>query len=239
MVSSPWAASSPPPTRRSRNRRRISGGASGVRRAAPSSRRRAPVFGRASAYPCLADPAEAGSMAGRVNGVAAARVRSFAEGTPPSRSRGKEHDVATLLGKSGIALMIAAVILPFGTESASPAGVPARPTKIVVFGDSLSDTGNAYIGSLHLKAPSPPYFRGRFSNGPIWVEMFARHFGLKAAPALAGGSDFAVGGAKVGSGLDSLPHQADLYLALSIFSRPDPNAVYIIFGGGNDIRRAL
>ncbi len=147
--------------------------------------------------------------------------------------------MATLLGKSGIALMIAAVILPFGTESASPAGVPARPTKIVVFGDSLSDTGNAYIGSLHLKAPSPPYFRGRFSNGPIWVEMFARHFGLKAAPALAGGSDFAVGGAKVGSGLDSLPHQADLYLALSIFSRPDPNAVYIIFGGGNDIRRAL
>ncbi len=39
---------------------------------------------------------------------------------------------------------------------------------IYVFGDSLSDNGNLFTVSGG--PPSPPYFDGRFSNGPVWVE---------------------------------------------------------------------
>lgn len=136
-------------------------------------------------------------------------------------------------------VLTAAWLLLWASRIASATGLPAQPTSVIVFGDSLSDAGNAYLGSLHHRAPSPPYYQGRFSDGPVWVEMVAAHFGLKAEAALRGGTNFAIGGAKVAVGADSLPHQAELYLLLSAFSRPDPGALYVIFGGGNDIRRAL
>jgi outer membrane lipase/esterase len=41
---------------------------------------------------------------------------------------------------------------------------------IYVFGDSLSDNGNIYAASGGALPPSPPYYQGRFSNGPVWVE---------------------------------------------------------------------
>ena len=41
---------------------------------------------------------------------------------------------------------------------------------IHVFGDSLSDNGNLFAASGGAAPPSPPYFDGRFSNGPVWVE---------------------------------------------------------------------
>ncbi len=138
-------------------------------------------------------------------------------------------------------IVCGAVAALFVSLSAGVTGaqVPARPSQIVVFGDSLSDTGNAHIATLHDHAPSPPYYDGRFSNGPLWIEDFAAHFGLAVRPALSGGSNFAVGGAKAGSSADRLPYQVSLYLLLSVFSRPDPHALYVIFGGGNDIRSAL
>jgi phospholipase/lecithinase/hemolysin len=44
-------------------------------------------------------------------------------------------------------------------------------TEIVVFGDSLSDTGNLFayekMMNLPLLPPSPPYYQGRFSNGRV------------------------------------------------------------------------
>ncbi len=69
---------------------------------------------------------------------------------------------------------------------------------LVVFGDSLSDTGNA----------------GRFSNGPVWVEHLADRLGLKLSPSQRGGSNFAVGGARLDprSGLHSLRAQVDAFL---------------------------
>ena len=45
-------------------------------------------------------------------------------------------------------------------------------SEIVVFGDSLSDTGNLNLASGGVFA-GPPYFSGRFSNGPVWVEVLA------------------------------------------------------------------
>lgn len=40
-------------------------------------------------------------------------------------------------------------------------------SRLVVFGDSLSDNGNFYGG---VGLPKEPYFAGRFSNGPVWIE---------------------------------------------------------------------
>ena len=69
---------------------------------------------------------------------------------------------------------------------------------MVVFGDSLSDTGNA----------------GRFSNGPVWVEQLAASLNVALEPSLMGGTNFAIGGAKLDAHSDasSLRAQADLYL---------------------------
>lgn len=69
-------------------------------------------------------------------------------------------------------------------------------SNIYVFGDSLSDTGNlfnltsfaqesqALLGvDLPVIPPSPPYFEGRFSNGPLWVEKLAEELDIDLTPA--------------------------------------------------------
>lgn len=43
--------------------------------------------------------------------------------------------------------------------------------RIVLFADSLSDNGNVYKHSGF--PPSPPYWKGRFSDGPTWAEHVA------------------------------------------------------------------
>src|SRR5215217_7794985 len=82
---------------------------------------------------------------------------------------------------------------------------------VVVFGDSLSDAGNA----------------GRFTNGPVWVEYLAQKLGLPLNPARAGGTNFAVGGARLDprSGDTSLRAQASAYLRTS---RPRGRTLYVV-----------
>ena len=115
----------------------------------------------------------------------------------------------------------------------------AAPTydAIYVFGDSYCDVGNDYIATGGAEPLSPPYYNGRFSNGPIWIEHVAGGMHLPMLPALAGGTDYAFGGAfataTVG-GIPSVPDQVGLYLTATK-GKADPNALYIIEGGGNDI----
>ncbi len=96
-----------------------------------------------------------------------------------------------------IVVMIVAIVGLFGSP------VRADPiTGIVSFGDSLSDVGNISIGSGGTQpSPTTNYYEGRFSNGPVWVEYLAKDLGV-AAPtaALAGGTDYAFGGAQTGTG---------------------------------------
>ena len=107
------------------------------------------------------------------------------------------------------------------------AAVPALPAQyrgIVIFGDSLSDTGNA----------------GRYSNGPVWVEHVAASVGAAAKPSAQGGSNYAVGGARLQGppGSHSLRAQADSFLAAH-GAKLDPRTLYIVYGGGNDLRAAV
>ncbi|MEO1035400.1 MAG: SGNH/GDSL hydrolase family protein [Pseudomonadota bacterium] len=111
-------------------------------------------------------------------------------------------------------------------------------SEFVVFGDSLSDTGNVFWATQFQLPPSPLYFDGRFSNGPVWHEILAERLGAApAAPNLIGGTNYAWGGAETGSGMSlfevpNLGDQIGLYLSMSA---PQPRQLFIVAGGGNDI----
>ena len=127
---------------------------------------------------------------------------------------------------------------------------------IYAFGDSLSDAGNISISTGGTTPVSPPYYKQQygilsgnvFSNGPTWVQNLSIALGLgKLAPSLAGGTDFAFGGAQTGS----TPQNANLpaYAAVSLPAQlsefrtrepnPSANALYTISVGSNDIDTIL
>lgn len=68
-------------------------------------------------------------------------------------------------------------------------------SSLYVFGDSLSDSGNAFVLSGGTSPPSPPYFNGRVSNGPVWVESLAPALGFAYTQA----TNFAIAGAESGA----------------------------------------
>lgn len=79
-------------------------------------------------------------------------------------------------------------------------------TSVIVFGDSMSDTGNVRNATMGAQ-PNTDYYDGRFTNGPVWIEYFAARKGWPAAdlrPSTAGGRNYAFGGAETGSGLSYL-----------------------------------
>jgi phospholipase/lecithinase/hemolysin len=130
-------------------------------------------------------------------------------------------------------------------------------TQMYVFGDSVSDTGNVFDFTGGAIPPSPPYFDGRFSNGPLWVDYLAQDLGLSLTPYSdvafggvipTGGIDFAFAGATTGLDntvyltnpnllppLPGLQQQIGLFTSLvSPNQAADPNALYIVLAGFND-----
>ena len=108
-----------------------------------------------------------------------------------------------------------------------------------VFGDSLSDVGNVYLGSGGSE-PASPYVGGQFSNGPVWVQDLAARLGLPAlTPSLAGGSDYAFGGATTGFPSTNNPLVPNLTQQVDTFfsghaSAPS-DALYTFSIGANDL----
>ena len=101
--------------------------------------------------------------------------------------------------------------------------------RLIVFGNSLSDNGNAYELSQEA-LPPPPYghtysasgqdlgntFPGRFTDGPVWVDYLptvAQALGVQIPPATAyflnpadeNATDFAIAGATSGEFSVSIP----------------------------------
>jgi 3-phytase len=119
---------------------------------------------------------------------------------------------------------------------AANAGLPF--SEVVVFGDSISDTGNAFLFTDGAAAGAP-YFQGRFSNGPVWVEVLARGLGLPApAPSLGGGTNYAWGGAETGSGLSvfgtpNVGLQIEFFLADR--GRLAGDELVVVAAGSNDL----
>ncbi len=136
----------------------------------------------------------------------------------------------------GLAVLAASLACASGPASAY--------TTLFAFGDSLSDAGNLYILDGGFAPVSPPYYEGHFSNGPTWVENLSVKLGLGTlTPSLAGGNDFAVGGAQTGEtpieGANpiDLPGQIGAYALLH--PTPVSGALYTLDIGANDILNSL
>lgn len=136
-------------------------------------------------------------------------------------------------------------------------------TSVVVFGDSLSDTGNfAHVVQAQYGARYPGaafnYADGRFTDATtttgasqayagVWVEQLAAQFAAKPAVknSLDGGTNYAYGDATTANGstvitesgvsitVANMGQQVVTYLATS--PRPTASTLYILFGGGNDL----
>ena len=138
------------------------------------------------------------------------------------------------------ALFVAVAILACAT------GVRAQDyDALVVFGDSLSDSGNVAA----LVPLVPPGSKFTTNPDPIWADIVAGAFGTRALPSAAQGTNFAVGGACVNPNLPCLVNVPligeirlpgiDEQIALHLGTRPDgaadPNALYAILAGSNDL----
>jgi phospholipase/lecithinase/hemolysin len=135
-----------------------------------------------------------------------------------------------------------AVIAALLAWSATPA---SAYTALYSFGDSLSDVGNVFAASFGT-IPAPPYFEGRFSNGPNWVDDLSAKLGfLTPVTASAdGGNDFAVGGAQTGpTSVNSGVPLVDLNYQVQEFKvlnpSPSAGALYTLDVGANDIGNAI
>src|SRR6185312_7898330 len=105
-------------------------------------------------------------------------------------------------------------------------------SKVVVFGDSLSDAGN-----LSLAQGSPTPLRFTTNPGKTAAELVAAGLGSPIQASLLGGTDYAFGGAGVVQGVapvPTLPQQFQMYLAAN-GGHADSNALYQVWGGANDI----
>jgi len=129
----------------------------------------------------------------------------------------------------------------------------------IFFGDSLTDSGfyrNFLIQPSPLVPPNPSNaLVGRFTTNPglVWSEYLANFYGTNAAPAWSltntgtripgTGSNYAAGGATVVPGpgfpptpptsfAPSLTTQVNAYLG---GGAADPNALYTVWGGANDL----
>ncbi len=138
-----------------------------------------------------------------------------------------------------------AAVFLFGSFIAS---VNAGPiSTIYAFGDSLSDAGNIHQLT---GIPTAPYVNGEFSNGPVWVQDLSAGLGLGSLTnSLSGGHDFAYGDAQSGttpvnpvgptSFIDLTGPTGQLAQFHGLHPVADPNALYTIWIGSNDLSSIL
>ncbi len=152
-------------------------------------------------------------------------------------------------------LVAAAAAAALTALSCSALAVPTYSV-LLAFGDSLSDPGNGadlvdagvtpFPSGARQRTPIErdgfvpvlPYETDRLSNGPVWVEQLAQSLGLRADRLSFGGTNFAVGGARLGGdGANTIPAQVDMFLNASPFV--PPGALVTFWGGSNDARDAI
>ena len=127
--------------------------------------------------------------------------------------------------------------------AAAPALAQDSPYSETVFiGDSLTDSGHFRPALIQVVGPSGALI-GRFTTNPglVWSEYLAEFYGTSAVSDNQGGTNYAVGGARTGTDtsgalgpIPSLATQTSSYLT-STGGRADPNALYTVWGGANDL----
>lgn len=137
-----------------------------------------------------------------------------------------------------IKLSLAASALALGLATAGSA-MAQDYGRIISFGDSLSDIGNLYAASGNTNPPSPPYFQGRFSNGPVWLELLG-YTQVRVGGAVTGGYNAAYGGARTDNTVPfptGMRQQITNYLGAG--GTFDADDLVTIWGGANNIFQGL
>ena len=150
-------------------------------------------------------------------------------------------------------LLTAAIALAAAPAFAQPGDSPF--TQTIFFGDSLTDSGFYRPFLVQTQGPSAAIV-GQFTTNPgyVWAQYLADYYGTNATPAwgltttgiAAGtGTNYAAGGATFKSGpgfpptpptqfAPTIPNQISAYLSRS-GGHADPNALYTVWGGANDL----
>ncbi|KAJ3197303.1 hypothetical protein HDU82_001497 [Entophlyctis luteolus] len=105
-------------------------------------------------------------------------------------------------------------------------------TDVVSFGDSASDNGNLFAAT---GIPPAPYWKGRFSNGPVWVEYLAGYLSNATLHDYAWGSSVA----NISDSISPYLNIPDLFTQLQIFENQTTlnydTTLFTVFSGVNDI----
>ena len=113
-------------------------------------------------------------------------------------------------------------------------------SRLVVFGDSLSDNGNLYAATGNTQPTSPPYFQGRFSNGPVFTELLGFNAGRSALGAPVTGSiNYAYGGARTDNAAFPPGMRNQLLAYTGGGGTFGSNDLVSILGGANNIFQAF
>jgi thermolabile hemolysin len=126
---------------------------------------------------------------------------------------------------------------------------PPRFSNLYVFGDSFSDTGNAFQATDGVLA-APPCGDRRFADELVWIDYLADYLWLNFRPSTSmrfgEGINFAMGGATTGTdnlfpaAVPNLPELPGLQQQIQTFTtslkrkKADPDALYIIWAGAMD-----
>lgn len=112
---------------------------------------------------------------------------------------------------------------------------------MIVFGDSLSDTGNSAIVTPGGDIPGTDFTygdNGRFTNGPVWAEYLSDRLNTgPLTPSRSGGNNYAHGGAQIDATpapTTGLVVQYQQWLA-DTPGIADPSKLYIVAAGSNDV----
>ena len=144
-------------------------------------------------------------------------------------------------GIRALALLIALLC-----ANAAQAATVLPYSSLFVFGDSLVDSGNARLATVGTATPaadpSQGYVNGRFSNGPNFADYLSQALtGGPATAFLAGGSNFAVGGALTAF---SPTERSRSFVPQFLTFDASPQTIgsdslVLVTFGGNDVRSVL
>src|ERR1022692_4940063 len=139
------------------------------------------------------------------------------------------------LRKFVVLAVCASVVLMAMTSIASASSF----SSVIVYGHSLSDNGNLYF--LTGIPTSPPYYNGRFSNGPVAAEQLAALLGIPLYDFAVGGATSGVGnyidgGTQTSLGAFGLPGmQVELADSAPLLpSALKSTGLFVVWGGAND-----
>lgn len=111
-------------------------------------------------------------------------------------------------------------------------------SSLVFFGDSLTDNGNLFALTGGAAPPSPPYFEGRFSNGPTYAEIVPGLLGVPDANFAFGGAEALTDGSEDPlQQAINLPSQLSTYLSTLPPTGAADGTAAVLNIGNNDYLR--